>query len=337
MLPKYTFLFVLTLLCYTSITNAADYFFSESIQFDNQAPILSLFSYSTPEIIKPKTVKSISFKQQLSISNYISSTSKESEQFLMDGETWEIKNILRYQFSPEILVSTSIPWIKHHGGIADSFIYNFHDLFQLPQNGRTKENENELRWILNKDGENILNQSSKQEALGDVDITVQLTPSNTPSIYWSWLIKLPTGNYDAQTGSEKFETGFSFTQLNPDWFRNRTVLPNINLAFWYGFGASYIGKVNALSALNQNRYLLTYRSGLAYAPKDKWHIKCQLDTHSPLFDSEIRELGWHPIQISFSSWHQISDSTTLEFVILEDIRPRTTPDVIFQTSYEVTF
>jgi hypothetical protein len=321
----------------STMTYSAEYFETESINFYNSGPILSLFSFIRPEALSNKEIGTFTYKNQLSLSNYISSTSKDGDQFFIDGESWVLRNTLNYQLSANFLISASLPWLKHSGGISDNFIYNFHDIFQLPQNGRRKENNDDIRWILNSDGVNLLNVEDELSAWGDLSITGQLTSQVTPSLKWAFMTKFPTGDYDKQTGSEKLEFGISVVQSNPDWFKNRTILKDIHLAFWYGSGVSYIGQVNSLKRLDQKPYIVTARSGLAYSPYQDWHLKCQLDIHSPLFNTKIRELGWLPVQISFSTWHRLSQSTNFEFVIIEDLRPRSAPDVIFQTSLQTTF
>tara|TARA_R110001592_G_scaffold91754_3_gene268239 strand:+ start:29662 stop:30717 length:1056 start_codon:yes stop_codon:yes gene_type:complete len=328
-----TFLFFI----FVSNSYSADFFQTNSIKLFNNGPILNLFNFSRPDIIVNKEVNAITLDTQFELSNYISSTSKNGDQFYIDGENWVLRNTLSYQVYPNFIVSASIPWIKHTGGKSDSFIYKFHDIFQLPQNGRQSNNENDFRWILINDGETLLDIDNGNSAWGDLSITGQLTPQNSPSVRWSFMTKFPTGDYDKQTGSEKFDIGLSFAQINPDWFQNRSGLSELNLAFWYGSGVSYIGEIEALKTLDQNTFIFTFRTGFAYSPINSWHLKCQLDAQSSLFKTEIRELGWYPLQISISTLHHLSPKTKFEFVIIEDIRPRSAPDIIFQTSLKTTF
>jgi hypothetical protein len=327
---------LLFILC-VSKSNCAEFFETNSINLFNNGPILNLFSFSRPDVAENKIKKSLTLRSQFELSNYISSSSKSGDQYLIDGENWTLRNTLSYQISSNFMVSASLPWIKHTGGRSDSFIYKFHDIFQLPQNGRRSNNENNFRWVLNNDGQTLLELDNEVSAWGDLSITAQLTPQNSPSVRWSFMTKLPTGNYYKQTGSEKFDLGASFAQINPNWFRERSNLAALNLAFWYGSGVSYLGEVEALKTLDQKPFVFTFRTGLAYSPFQSWHLKIQLDAQSPLFNTEIRELGWYPLQISLASMHQLSPKTKFEFVIIEDIRPRTAPDVIFQTSLQTTF
>jgi hypothetical protein len=327
----------LLFILFVSKSHCAEFFETNSINLFNNGPVLNLFSFSRPDVAENKIKNSLTLRSQFELSNYISSSSKNGDQFFIDGENWTLRNTLIYQISSNFNISASLPWIKHTGGKSDSFIYKFHDIFQLPQNGRRSNNEDNLLWILRKDGQTLLELDNEVSAWGDLSITALLTPQNTPSVRWSFMTKLPTGSYNKQTGSEKVDFGVSFAQINPDWFRERSSLAALNLALWYGSGLTYLGEVEALKKLDQKPFVFTFRTGFAYSPFQPWHLKIQLDAQSPLFNTVIRELGWYTLQISFASMHHISPKTKFEFVIIEDIRPRSAPDVIFQTSLQTTF
>lgn len=316
---------------------AANVLKTDTIEISNNGPVANLFHLARPDFVQHTDVKRTTFRSQLEITNYISSTIKEKDQFYIDGETLAFRNTLRYQFSRNLIISASLPWISHDGGFTDSFIFNFHDILQLPQNGRRQENEDDIRWILNRDGTNLIDINQRQVDFGDLSITARLTPESSPSAQWTFMTKLPTGEYKNHTGSNRIDLGLGFSEMNPKWFQNRAFLSEWHLSFWYGTSISYLGSVAALKSLDQNPFVMTLRSGFAYAYIPTWHLMCQFDVQSPLFNTDIRELGWVPIQISLSSKHVLTKDTAFEFAIMEDIRPRSVPDVTFQTTLETTF
>lgn len=316
---------------------SAEYFQADSINIINNGPVSNLFGFAQPDILTNRAIGTVSLSAQQELSNYISATIKQEDSFFIDGETWVLRNTLRYQLSENLIISSSIPWYKHSGGVADSLIYNFHDLLQLPQNGRTENHQDALRWRLSHNNQTLLDVENDMSGWGDVSITAQLTPHKNPSVRWTFMTKLPTGDMSKQTGSESFDFGIAVSQINPEWVRNRSFLTTTQLAFWYGAGLTYLGEVDTLTALGQKPYALSFRSGVAYAPFHEWHLKCQLDARTPLYKTKIRELGWHSMLISFSTMHALSKSTQLEFTIVEDMRPRSGPDVIFQTRLETFF
>ena len=318
-------------------SHAGQTFETDTITLFNNGPVVNLFAFSRPDHITSKANSSSTFRAQYELTNYISSTVKSDDVFSIDGETLSLRHSYRYQLNEQVQLGFSIPWIRHSGGAADSFIYDFHDLLQLPQNGRTETNENTIRWRLLHRGESLIAIDDNLNGWGDLSITAQLTPQSKPSARWSFMTKLPTGRYEKQTGSERLDAGLSYSEMNPEWFAARNFLGEIDLAFWYGAGINYLGKLKQLKVLDQNPFAATFRAGFAYAPFNHWHLKTQLDSQTPLFDTEIRELGWFPIMISFASSHKLSSGNLLELVIIEDLRPRSAPDVIFQTNYQVTF
>lgn len=329
---------LLVIICSLSCNSIAGQTFeTDTITVFNNGPIVNLFAFSRPDFYIPKPDKSSTIRAQYELTNYISSTSKNGDIFVIDGETLTLRHSLSYQLNSQIQLGFSIPWIRHSGGVADSFIYDFHDLLQLPQNGRKENNENDIRWRLVHESQALLSVDDNLSGWGDLSITAQLIPQGRPSARWSFMTKLPTGSFEKQTGSEKVDVGVSFSEMNPEWFTTRSLLSNIDLAFWYGAGINYLGKIKQLQVMDQNPLVATFRAGLGYAPFKHWHIKTQLDSQSPLFDTEIRELGWFPFMISFATSHQFGSGSLLEFVIIEDLRPRSAPDVIFQANFQQTF
>lgn len=331
---------LLLILCFAVLSrlgSAAQTFETDTITLFNNGPVMNLFAVSRPDFITTKPAKSSTIRAQYELTNYISSTAKDADLLFIDGETLTLRHSYRFQYNNHIQLGFSIPWIRHSGGIADSFIFDFHDLLQLPQNGRKENNEYDIRWRLSHDNQILIDIDDNLSGWGDLSITAQLTPQDTPSARWTFMTKLPTGSFEKQTGSERLDMGVSFTEMNPDWFKNRTFLSDFNLAFWYGAGINYLGNTKQLEAMDQKPLVVTLRTGAAYSPISNWHLKTQLDSQSPLYDTEIRELGWFPLMISFATSHRFGSGSLLEFVIIEDLRPRSAPDVIFQTNYQITF
>ncbi len=310
---------------------------TETISFFNNGPVANLFAVARPDFYQPIPEKQLRYHLQFELSNYISSTNKNDDLFYIDGETAILRQTWRFQYNEQLQFGFSIPWMRHSGGHADAFIYSFHDILQLPQNGRKKENEDQILWRLRHQGDLLLGVDDNLSGWGDVSITAQLTPSESSSVSWTFMTKLPTGRFEKQTGSEAIDLGFSYTEMNPDWFTSRTWLSDVALALWYGGGLSYLGRSRELSALDQYRLVAAARTGFSYSPYKNWQLKAQLDSQSPLFDTDIRELGWFPLIISFAANYQFTRQSNFEFVIVEDLRPRSAPDVIFQTNYKTLF
>jgi len=310
-------------------TNAAEIYTTETLPIEHRSPLLNIFAFSRPDFILSSNKGSFHWLSRTEIVNYISATNKKSDFLLFDGETLLVSNAIQYQFDKDIQLNVSLPWIKHYAGFSDRFIYAFHDIFHLPQNGRTSDRHNEKLWIFNSNNQEIINSSSDTQGIGDLKLKLAWTPAITANIQITGLLKLPSGRVKRYTGSEEIDLGFSFLHQNPDWFVDRTFLAHTSLSLWYGLGYTYTGKTKLYEDIQQKSGVFTARVGSGWKVNPKWQIKMQFDTNSPLFKSKILELGWYPAQLSFAGVHTLNDKTAFDFIIAEDIRPRSAPDVIF--------
>lgn len=316
-----------------STSDAAQTYTTETLAVENRSPIMQLFSLSRPEYFTDYKPASVVWQPKFEIINYISATRKSNDTFFIDGESLIVSNTFQYQLSDNSQLHFLIPWISHSGGTADRFIYNFHDAFQLPQNGRSLEQNNRMLWFLSSNNEEVLNFQNNSSGIGDIQLKYIWTPEAgnlfEDKVQLSTLLKLPSGSFDKQTGSGNVDLGISAIHTNPAWFKERRFLSEITLSFWYGAGINYIGRSSGLKLLDRNPFALTFRSGLAWKLSPTWQLKIQSDTSSPLFKTEIRELGWFPLQLTLASSHTINKRTKIDFTLAEDLRPRSAPDVIF--------
>ena len=82
------------------------------------------------------------------ISNTFDVSATLEEQIVTDVETLRTSLVLGYAVRNNWQVGIEVPYIRHSGGFLDDFIYDWHDIFGLPQNGRTKENSDGIGGLL---------------------------------------------------------------------------------------------------------------------------------------------------------------------------------------------
>jgi len=316
---------------------AAEVFNSETIQTENRSPVIQLFSLSRPDYTLNKKTNSMHLKSRVELINYLSQTKKDNEYFFIDGETLVATNTFQHQISNNFIMHLNVPWLRHSKGIADNFIFEFHELFQLPQNGRTKQDRDQVSWVLNKDNDRAILVNDNMSGLGDIQVKLSWTPEASENTQITSLIKLPTGSFKDQTGSEKIDFGISVIQNNPNWLKNRNWLSDLPLSVWYGAGINYVSSISELEAFDAYPIVTTFRAGIAWSIFSNWNIKAQLDSNTPLFDSNIRELGWMPVQISLATEHRLSNRVIIDFVLIEDLRPRASPDIVFSSGLSIQF
>ena len=307
---------------------------SSSITTQNRSPFVMLFALARPEYRSQLEEGQIRYTARAEVSNYLSVHRGREEYLFIDGETQILTQEIGFHWIGYEW-QLSLPWIKHSRGKLDRFIYDFHDVLQLPQNGRTDNFHEELNWQLNGGGERLARIDAPTQSLGDTSVTVYKTLDNN----WqaNAMLKIPTGKFSKQSGSQNPDLGIAISQHNPSWFSERNWLSETPLAVWWGMGLNYLGKVGQLDALDQKHVVATFRTGMAWEITSQWQFKCQLDSNSQLFDSDIRELGWIPVQATLGGQYQLERNGLIGFNIVEDLRPRVTPDVVFSIDYTTVF
>ena len=129
----------------------------------------------------------------------------DSEQVLIDGETYRQALALRYGFQPgwEFLLEVSA--VSHSRGHFDGFIENWHDFFGLPQSGRDTEPRNRLEMVYVRDGEALVDIDDGVSSLGDMTLGVGYALPSTilanDGLVLRSALKLPTGDEGALAGS----------------------------------------------------------------------------------------------------------------------------------------
>lgn len=308
-------------------------FETNSIDVKNRSPFVMLFGLVTPELSRTLAPGTIRSNTQFEISNYLSKHISDDTIFFIDGETWILTQTAGFKWE-DYQVSLSLPWLRHFEGKLDRSIYNFHDILSLPQNGRTDYANDRQLWYAQQGDDVLYSNNSSTTELGDVSINIS---KRLRAWQLKASLKLPTGTFEKQTGSEGLDAGFAVTQFNPTWLRDRSWLTQTPLSLWWGAGLTYLSKAKELEAFDQNSLVATFNTGMAWQASTHWQIKTQLDTHSPLFDSDIRELGWIPLLFSIAGQYRVSSDSLLTIAINEDLRPRVTPDVIFSFALATDF
>lgn len=327
-------MFVL-LLWMASSSRAASTFTTPSLVIENRTPILATTSIIKPDVRALPAANRLEGSTRAELINYLSAGNSGMDGYYIDGETWHLTQSLSLGVGDAGSLILELPWLRHGEGISDHFIYHFHDVLQLPQNGRTPNRHDQQLWDLRVGGQTLLRVEQTESGLGDVRLRWH-QPLGSSQL--GMALKLPTGDFDKQTGSDEFDLGVSLAQQNPDWFRQRNVLAETALALWYGVSLNYV-QVNDLLAdeLDARPWILAARAGLGWQVSPRWILKTQIDANSPFFDSEIRELGWVPLMIGIASETLITPTTAFDFMIIEDLRPRTSPDVVLSLGLRYRF
>jgi hypothetical protein len=87
----------------------------------------------------------------------------------------------------------------------------------------------------------------------------------------------------------------------------------------------------------QNNFVVAGRAGIGWQATKLIQLKLQLDTQSPLYDSDLKDLGEQAFQLVTGGSLTFSDNIYLDISVAEDIRTLTAADVALQLALVATF
>ncbi|MFC1837549.1 DUF3187 family protein [Thermodesulfobacteriota bacterium] len=99
----------------------------------------------------------------------------------------------------------------------------------------------------------------------------------------------------------------------------------------------YLEDIDSAMSTIQNNFALAARVGLGWQASRRFQLKLQLDTHSPLYDSDIKEIGESGLQVVIGGSLFMSDNAYIDLSIAEDLDISTAADVAFQLALVITY
>ena len=292
-----------------------------SIRYINLSPVIGQLPQIDYPAVNKRDLSSGRYTVDIASANYLSSGNDGSDIYAIDGETTTIQQTLEFSVGSNSAGITN-RWFEHSSGRMDQLIYDFHDTFGMPQNGRTETNKNQLNWLIQSNNQDIYSLSRSKSGFGDTTIFYE----------FSELIKLsnlrisltiPTGAATRRTSSDTWGLAASSSLSGPELFLDQPYLPTLRT--WFGAGATALYSDYEFGGLELNPLVIGGTIGVGYDATDSLSFEAQLDTNSPYFDSDIRELGWAPVIASVALNYQIQ-SANIQLGFNEDLRPSTSPD-----------
>ena len=247
------------------------------------------------------------------------------EEIAVDGETHRFSLLLNYAVRNNLQLGVEVPYVKHSGGFLDDFIYEWHDFFSQPQNGRDKDESDEILFeYKNSDGDEF-GIDSTESGIGDVRLNVAYSRplEKDRTLIYSAEVKLPTGDFDKLTGSGGTDVSVGVTINDPH------SLGEMNVTLFGGLAAMYLGDIDSDLSGDQYNFAMAARAGFGWQALKKLQLKLQFDGHTPLYDSELEEMGDPSLQLVFGGSLLFTEDVYLDLAITEDIIVETAPDVGF--------
>lgn len=298
----------------------------------NQLPFKQIFGL--PSLDNSPLTESGTWRLNLitNVSNNYSYSATAHEQLRNDGETFRATLLMNYGLRDNLQLSVEIPYIRHSEGFLDNFIYDWHDFFNMPQSGRTENNNDQFNIAYLSDGGSGFSLTSPESGLGDIRISTAFTrPWKNRDLIFSAELKLPTGDFDKLTGSGGYD--FSLGLMLNDPYS----LEKYRITFYGGMAALYLSDMDSIMSDIQNNFVMAGRAGIGWQATKLIQLKLQLDTQSPLYDSDLKDLGEPAFQLVTGGSLTFSDNIYLDISVAEDVRTLTAADVALQLALVAAF
>lgn len=254
-----------------------------------------------------------------------------NETIILDGETYIGTLSLRYGLSERMQVGLDLPYIHHSAGFLDSFISDWHDFFGLPNGDRNKLPDDQLSYFY-KDEKEEFNVYREEGGFGDLraNLVYELFAEKNISCAMQFSIKAPTGNAEKLTGSEAWDTSVALMTQYED------SLSSGSYSVWAGVAGNYLGNGKVLED-RVKHWVANGWLGGGWSPYHWLGLKIQFDSHSSLYDSNLKELGDPALIMTLGGSLALTEKTILDLAFSEDLNVEVSPDIAFHLSLKHTF
>ncbi|OZG70516.1 hypothetical protein BTA51_25625 [Hahella sp. CCB-MM4] len=262
---------------------------------------------------------------ELSLSSHLANTyinrSAGEDDAIIDGEIMVAAIKGRWKLNEHYDVSLYVPYVQQDEGQLDNLIYDWHEWFGLPQGGRTEATNNQFKYRYRHNGQTLMELNDSEAGLGDIRLGLQR------SFVWgeqTWLaqmeIKAPTGDADYLNGSGAWDAS-----LGLGW--QQEVESQLGrFSHFAAAGLSYLGDMDLRLSSAQNNWAASARTGFHWHALQWLTITAQLDTHSPLYDSDLKSFSSFPLQLTAGGRFIINRSTDIQLSMGEDLNTVVSPD-----------
>ena len=311
------------LICSTSVK--AELSITEPFAVSNFSPLVKIHGLPAPRSAKILPKGALRGTIHASLSNNFSKSMNEKQSVILDGESLNMELTIDFGVGNDAELSLVIPYLKHSGGNLDGFIENWHSFFGLPNGGRSLVKKNRLLYQVQNNGEESFALGPTQTvALGDISFifSKKLSSRKSQQVGISAGVNFPSGNLSNLSGSE-FISFFSMAH-----YSNQTIsrFPRLHLNQTLG-----ILKNNTDELFETKVKGLVYfgSSQIGWRIKESLNLKAQIDYHTPLYSSDLRQLGNTSVQLVLGGTVKVGKTFALDLSLSEDIATDTAPDVAF--------
>lgn len=240
-----------------------------------------------------------------------------------DGSTTVSTLALRGALGARLEWGLAVPHVLHSGGITDGFIENFHGLFGFPGGGREDAPRDRLSYRIVQDGSEVVAVEEAGGHLGDLRgwLGLRLTEGDRQAAVRT-MIKAPTGRIDDLSGSEGTDVAAWLELVD------RRTLAGAGMTLTLMGGVTALGD-GELAEADREDLVWSGHLGL-HLPVASWlTLRAQLDAHSDVIDTDVRQLSAGAVQGTLGGSLALSRGAWLDLGVTEDLTGASAPDVVF--------
>jgi hypothetical protein len=317
-----------SLLLMASSTVFADAVLDQPLALSNRQPLVQLYNLPGARSGAVRDQGRTELRLGFDIANNFTSSSSGSgssaESVLLDGESQRVEFAGSQGLGNGWEIGFVLPWIDYSGGSLDSFIEDWHDTFGLPDGDRPGTRRDQLHFQYTRAGRTELDFDRAGSGLGDLQLSAaySLLHATRSDVALAATLTLPTGDADKLTGSEATSLGVTLAAT-------RHTLFGLPLTATGNIGAVWLDSGDVL-ADRQKDVVWLGAVELGWAVADAWRLKVQVNAHTALYRSDLRELGDASAQLLLGGTVRLAPRWYLDIAVGEDIAVDTAPDVTFQ-------
>ncbi|MEE4361171.1 MAG: DUF3187 family protein [Pseudomonadales bacterium] len=298
----------------------------------NAAPTAAVLGLPRPRAASLPEAGETALDLLVEVASHFTSDTRGSEFAYLDAETLTTSLLLERGFGDGWAVALEIPVLRHSTGFLDAPINSWHDVFGLPDAGRDRVANGNVRMDWVADGISRFSESDSLSGIGDLRLGVarRLHASPDRDITLRLDLELPTGGDDGLLGSGGTDVALGLG------LSDRRLLASVG------------GTLHLHAGLLRSGDAPVYGDELASAAAfgtlavslplgASWTLRGQLDAHSQLVDSALYQVGGWSVQGGLGLGWQPGDAWRLEAAFFEDLRPGSAPDVAFQFALRSRF
>ena len=298
---------------------------AEPFPVTDRSPVARIFAAPAATHAAISRRDGLTFELALDWSTYANVATEPGELLVLDGESVALTGRWRYVRNGWRF-GLDMPLIYQSGGVLDGLIDGYHDLFGFPEGSRPSLGKDQLIYAYERDGVRLLDVRGHSAGIGEASVHLarQWRQTHTTDLSWRVHIKLPTGDSDRLLGSGTPGAGASVHAQTTRTWRER------EWRWFGGVGAQWHDGSDVLGDLHKRTVWSGY-GGAQWAMTPGVILRAQLDLRSAYFDSDVRGLG-EAATLTVGGDLRLASTWVLRIGVLEDILPRSAPDVVFQVS-----